>query len=606
MNREPISPPAPHGWSGKVLAGLAIFALAEWPANALAQVEAPPSDTNFYVLYGIGALTLVILGFMLARVGRGREITTAADKLTAETADRVAAETGRRESDENFLRFVERVTDYAIYMLDPTGHVTTWNAGAERIKGYTAAEILGRHFSCFYTPEDQAAGLPAKVLATAEREGRYEAEATTRIRKDGSRFHASIVIDRLVDTSGKLLGYAKITRDVTERVEQQRALEEARAALGQAQKMEAIGHLTGGIAHDFNNMLAVIIGALNMIQRRIGRGDYNVEPLVQAAVEGAMRGASLTQRLLAFARKQVLEPRVVDANKLVGGMSDLIRRALGETIQTEIVTEGGLWRIYADAHQLETAIINLVVNARDAMADGGKLTVETSNAAISDAYGRQHGIEPGQYVAICVTDTGAGMAPEIVDKVFDPFFTTKKTGTGLGLSMVYGFVKQSGGHVKIYSEQGHGTTLKIYLPRYFGPKEEQRDIAPAAAPNAKGETILVVEDEAAVRKLTVQSLVDLGYKVVEADGGEKALALLEAHPEVSLLFTDVVMPHMNGHQLAQEALKRKPGLKILYTTGYTRNAVVHNGVLDPGVKLLHKPFTLEALAHAIRRAIDSN
>ncbi|MGE3477098.1 MAG: ATP-binding protein [Rhodospirillaceae bacterium] len=592
---------------GKSFAGLAIMALSLSPEGAMAQDRAALEGPGLSIIYGAAAVLLVLLGFGLARaVGKGRALTSAKDLLNAETADRVAAESGKRESDENFLRLVEGVTDYAIYMLDPKGYVTTWNAGAERIKGYTASEILGRHFSLFYTAEDQAAGVPAKVLETAEREGRYESEVTTRVRKDGSRFHASIVLDRLTDPSGNLMGYAKITRDVTERVEQQAALEEARAALSQAQKMEAIGHLTGGIAHDFNNMLAVIIGALNMIQRRIGRGDYNVEPLVQAAVEGAMRGASLTQRLLAFARKQVLEPRVVDANKLVGGMSDLIRRALGETIQTEIVTEGGLWRLFADAHQLETAIINLVVNARDAMGDGGKLTVETSNAAIADAYGRQHGIEPGQYVAICVTDTGAGIAPDVVDKVFDPFFTTKKTGTGLGLSMVYGFVKQSGGHVKIYSEQGHGTTVKIYLPRYFGPKEEQKDTAPAAAPNAKGETVLVVEDEAAVRKLTVQSLADLGYKVVEAENGERALELLGAHPEVSLLFTDVVMPHMNGHQLATEASKRKPGLKVLYTTGYTRNAVVHNGVLDPDVKLLHKPFTLDALAHAIRRAIDTD
>jgi PAS domain S-box-containing protein len=558
-------------------------------------------------MYVVVALLLVVIGFGIARATqRSRALNDAHEQKETADANRVAAETGQRESDENFLRFVEGVTDYAIYMLDPKGNVTTWNAGAERIKGYKAGEILGRHFSTFYTAEDQAAGLPAKVLETAEREGRYETEATTRVRKDGTTFHASVVIDRLNDPDGKLLGYAKITRDVTERVEQQKELEVARAALAQAQKMEAIGHLTGGIAHDFNNMLAVIIGALNMIQRRIGRGDYNVEPLVQAAVEGAMRGASLTQRLLAFARKQVLEPRVLDANKLIGGMSDLIRRALGETIQTEIVTEGGLWRIYADAHQLETAIINLVVNARDAMADGGRLTVETSNASISDAYGRQFGISPGQYVAICVSDTGQGIPPEVVDKVFDPFFTTKKTGTGLGLSMVYGFVKQSGGHVKVYSEESHGTTFKIYLPRYFGPKEEQKEPAPVAAPVARGETVLVVEDEAAVRKLTVQSLADLGYKVVEADNGEQALDLLGAHPEVSLLFTDVVMPQMNGHQLAQEALKRKPGLKVLYTTGYTRNAVVHNGVLDPGVKLLHKPFTLDALAHAVRRALDSN
>jgi CheY-like chemotaxis protein len=322
-------------------------------------------------------------------------------------------------------------------------------------------------------------------------------------------------------------------------------------------------------------------------------------------VEGAMRGASLTQRLLAFARKQVLEPRALDANKLVGGMSDLVRRALGETIQTEIVTEGGLWRIYADAHQLETAIINLVVNARDAMPDGGKVTLETTNASISEAYARQLAIEPGQYVAICVTDTGGGMPPEVVAKAFDPFFTTKQTGTGLGLSQVYGFVKQSGGHVRIYSEKDVGTTVKIYLPRYFGPREETIEAAPVPTPTAvNGEAILVVEDETAVRKLTVQSLADLGYTVLEAESGEQALGLLGQHPDVALLFTDVVMPQMNGRQLTEEALKRKPDLKVLYTTGYTRNAVVHNGVLDPGVKLLHKPFTLDALAHAVRRAID--
>ena len=596
-------PRTPHGRSAALHATITSGAVLS--SHQAAAAERAIADPSSYIMYGIVAALLILIGFGLARaVDRKRELASTQDQLTAETADRLAAESGKRASDENFLRFVQGVTDYAIYMLDPEGYVTTWNAGAERIKGYKASEIIGKHFSCFYTQEDQASGLPVKVLHTAQQEGRYESEATTRVRKDGSRFHASVVMDRLTDSSGKVLGYAKITRDVTERVEQQKALEDARAALSQAQKMESIGHLTGGIAHDFNNMLAVIIGALNMIQRRIGRGDYNVEPLVQAAVEGAMRGASLTQRLLAFARKQVLEPRPLDANRLIGGMSDLIRRALGETIQTEIVTEGGLWRIHADAHQLETAIINLVVNARDAMADGGKLTVETSNASISEAYGRQLGIEPGQYVAICVTDTGAGMPHEIVDKVFDPFFTTKKTGTGLGLSMVYGFVKQSGGHVKIYSEEGHGTTVKIYLPRYFGPKEEQIAAAPTAPPVAKGETILVVEDEAAVRKLTVQSLFDLGYQVVEAETGEQALTLLDRTPGVALLFTDVVMPQMNGHQLAQEALRRKPDLKVLYTTGYTRNAVVHNGVLDPGVKLLQKPFTLDALAHAVRRAID--
>ncbi len=593
MTFETISPPV--AWCAQTAARLAGIAVMTYPATVYAQDATADAARNSYIVYGLIALIAAGATTLLHRVlGRRRAATQR------------SAETARREDDENFLRFVEDVTDYAIYRLDPKGKVATWNLGAERIKGYRASEIIGRNFSCFYTPEDQAAGLPAQVLATAEREGRYESEGTVRMRKDGSRFHASVVIDRLTDPAGRVIGYAKITRDITERIQQQATLEETRAALMQSQKMEAIGHLTGGIAHDFNNMLAVIIGALNMMQRRIGRGDYDIEQLAQAAVDGAMRGASLTQRLLAFARKQVLEPRAIDANRLVTGMSDLIRRALGETIQTEVVAEGGLWRIFADAHQLESAILNLVVNARDAMEDGGKLTVETSNAAISDIYARQAGIEPGQYVAICVTDTGGGIPPDVAAKVFDPFFTTKQTGTGLGLSMVYGFVKQSGGHVKIYSEIGVGTTVKIYLPRYFGPKDVQQDAPAAAAPTAKaGETILVVEDEPAVRKLTVQSLADLGYAVVEADGGEQALALLDQTPSVALLFTDVVMPHMNGHQLAQEALKRRPAIKVLYTTGYTRNAVVHNGVLDPGVQLLHKPFTLDALAHAVRRAIDA-
>ena len=300
-------------------------------------------DISLLVIYALLAVVLSILLIGVARaIRRQRDLTSAGAKLTTEIEGRAAAEVSQRESDDNFLRFVEGVTDYAIYRLDPRGCVTTWNAGAERIKGYTAAEILGRHISCFYTAEDQARGEPARVLEIADRDGRFESEDTIQVRKDGGRFHASVVIDRLSDPSGRLLGFAKITHDIDERVAQATALEEARAALAQSQKVEAIGHLTGGIEHDFNNMLAVIIGALNMMQRRIGRGDYNVEPLVQAAVEGAMRGASLTQRLLAFARKQVLEPRTIDANKLLSGMSDLVRRALGETIQTEIITEGGL------------------------------------------------------------------------------------------------------------------------------------------------------------------------------------------------------------------------------------------------------------------------
>jgi len=396
----------------------------------------------------------------------------------------------------------------------------------------------------------------------------------------------------------------KLSAEINER-------EKVEDQLRQVQKMEAIGQLTGGIAHDFNNMLAVIIGALNIMQRRLDKGDTNIGEFMKAAIDGAMRGGALTQRLLAFARKQVLEPRPLDANKLVSGMSDLLRRTLGETIQTEIVLAGGLWRVHADAHQLETVILNLVVNARDAMPEGGKLTIETANAHLDEGYvGRHRDIPPGQYVLLCVTDTGTGMPPEVLARAFDPFFTTKAAGhgTGLGLSQVYGFVRQSGGHVKIYSEPGQGTTLKIYLPRYHGTAEEpMAKPLPSSSPNAQdGELILVVEDEEAVRALTAEGLRDLGYEVLEAEGGARALKLLDQNPGVSLLLTDIVMPNMNGRQLADEALKRRPGLKVLYTTGYTRNAVVHNGTLDPGVRLLGKPFTLEQLALTVRDVLDGN
>ncbi len=387
--------------------------------------------------------------------------------------------------------------------------------------------------------------------------------------------------------------------------------EKAEEQLRQVQKMEAIGHLTGGIAHDFNNMLAVIMGALNIMQRRLDRGDFNVQPFMQAAIEGAQRGGALTQRMLAFARKQVLEPRPVDANKLVSGMSDLLRRTLGETVQTEVVLAGGLWRTHVDAHQLETAILNLVVNARDAMSGVGRLTIETANVELDAAYAERHPdvSRPGEYVMVSVTDSGTGMPPEIIARAFDPFFTTKDPGkgTGLGLSQVYGFVKQSGGHIKIYSEVGHGTTFKIYLPRYDGPGDvEGSKRAETVTPRAvRGETILVVEDDDAVRKLAVEGLSELGYAILEADRADLALKLLSENPGIALLFTDVVMPHVNGRELAEKARRLRPALKVLFTTGYTRNALIHNGALDAGVRLIGKPYTLQQLGKMVRDILDN-
>ena len=362
---------------------------------------------------------------------------------------------------EAFQHLVEGVRDYALFMLDPTGIVANWNAGAERIKGYRASEIVGRHFERFYTAADREAGVPARALRTAVEKGTFEAEGV-RVRKDGSDFWASVVINPIRDRDGNLLGFAKITRDVTERREAAQALERAREQLAQAQKMEGIGQLTGGVAHDFNNLLTVIIGNLEAMQRTLQSAPADADRLARSvdnAMRGAQRAASLTQRLLAFSRRQPLDPKPVDAGRLVTGMSELLRRTLGEQVAIETVLAGGLWRVLADPNQLEVSILNLAVNARDAMPQGGKLTIETANAYLDEIYAAtQSEVVPGQYAVIAISDTGSGMTKEVQARAFEPFFTTKDVGhgTGLGLSQVYGFVKQSGGHVKIYSELGHG------------------------------------------------------------------------------------------------------------------------------------------------------
>ena len=379
--------------------------------------------------------------------------------------------------------------------------------------------------------------------------------------------------------------------------------------LRQIQKMEAVGQLTGGIAHDFNNMLAVIMGGLTLLQRKLARGETDVERFVDAAIDGAQRAATLTQRLLAFSRQQALSPEPLVVNKLVAGMSELLDRTLGEQVKVETVLAAGLWQVKADPAQLENAILNLAVNARDAMPGGGRLTIETLNAFVDDAYAQEYAIETGQYVLIAVADTGAGMAPEVIAKAFDPFFTTKGAGkgTGLGLSQVYGFVRQSGGHVKIYSELGVGTSVKIYLPRLYGEAAatEQAKRLVTIHRGLRSEVVLVVEDDERVRALSVEALRELGYSVVEASGPTQALRMLDEGQQVNLLFTDVVMPDMSGRQLSDRAREKRPKLKVLYTTGYTRNAIVHNGMLDPGTNLLTKPFSIEELAAKIRKILDN-
>jgi signal transduction histidine kinase len=385
--------------------------------------------------------------------------------------------------------------------------------------------------------------------------------------------------------------------------------EAAESQLRQAQKMEALGQLTGGIAHDFNNMLGVIMGALDLVKRRIAKGDYGVERFLDAATIASERAATLTQRLLAFARQQPLSPQPLDANRMIAAMSDLLHSTLGEHIQIETVTAAGLWTVHADSQQLENALLNIAINGRDAMPGGGKLTIETGNAYLDEAYCAQNPeVRPGQFALIAVTDTGVGMSADVAARVFDPFFTTKPTGkgTGLGLSQVYGFVKQSRGHIKIYSEPGSGTTVKVYLPRLVADAKDIKRTTPEPMRTGdRNEIILVVEDDPLMRRLATEALHELGYTVFDCDGAANALATLDRVTDVKLLFTDVVMPDINGKKLADEAVRRRPGLKVLFTTGYTANAVVHGGVLDTGVNFISKPFTLDQLAAKVRTVLDT-
>jgi PAS domain S-box-containing protein len=505
-----------------------------------------------------------------------------------------------QSSERQFAQLVAGVKDCAIYMLDRNGVVVTWNPGAERIKGYRADEIIGRHFSEFYTPADREAGVPIRTLAAAATKGKFEGEGW-RMRKDGTRFWASVLIDAILNPDGSLWGFAKITRDMTER----RMMQEQ---LHQSQKMEAIGQLTGGVAHDFNNLLTVILGNLDTLHRNLPAEQSRLRRAIDQAQRGAQRAATLTQQLLAFSRRQPLNPRPTDVNRLIGELSDLVRRTLPEDISIQTVLAEQLWLIEVDAHQLESALLNLVVNSRDAMAGGGDLTFATANTELNEDHAARAGeIAPGQYVAICVSDTGRGMDSDTLARAFDPFFTTKPIGqgTGLGLSQVFGFIKQSGGQIGLESEVGRGTTVKIYLPRLMGdavPNEpEPQTIAPQARVK---ETVLVVEDEDDVRIYSTESLRELGFTVLEAHDGPSALRLIENHPEIELLFTDVGLPGINGRDLVEQARQRRPDLKVLFTTGYARDAIVHQGRLDPGIELLAKPFTRAQLAERVRQALD--
>jgi signal transduction histidine kinase/ActR/RegA family two-component response regulator len=422
---------------------------------------------------------------------------------------------------------------------------------------------------------------------------------------------------------GALLLSGALIRELRQRTEalaeETRVRKDAQAILAQTQKMESIGQLAGGIAHDFNNLMTVVIGNLDSAERRLARGGpadaSSIGRPIAAAMQGARRAASLTQRLLAFSRQQVLSPQQVDLNRLVASLSEMLTRTVGETIAVETILGSGLWPTFVDVSQLENAIVNLVVNARDAMPSGGRITIETANASLDEAYCRQFGdVAPGQYALLSVSDTGTGISPEHLSKVFEPFFTTKSASmrTGLGLAMIYGFVKQSKGHIRIYSEVGHGTTAKIYLPRMIGAARAKS--VPAAArgesaqsPTARpGEVVLMVEDDEDVLDSTVTLLRELGYSVLAARNGAAALAQLRGSERVDILFTDVVLPQgMNGRALAIEAAALRPTLPVLFTTGYARNAIIHDGRLDPDVQFLAKPYTQQDLAQKLRAVLDA-
>lgn len=512
-------------------------------------------------------------------------------------------------SESRYRQLVNAVVDYAIFQLDAEGNVTSWNPGAERIKGYCANEIIGQHFSRFYTDEDKAAGIPAKALRQAAETGRFEAEGL-RVRKDGSTFYASVIIDPIRDDAGTLVGFAKVTRDVTERVQAATKLKETQERLAASQKLEAVGQLSGGIAHDFNNLLMIVLGNLETVQRYVRQGDSN--PNLVRAVNNAMRGAqrasALTNRLLAFSRRQALDPKPIDVNNFLNNVVEFLYRTLGEQIEIQTVGSAGLWQIEVDLSQLESAVVNLAINARDAMPQGGKLTIEASNQFVDDAYHQRNPeIMPGQYVTISVTDTGTGMAPDTLAQAFEPFFTTKEMGrgTGLGLSQVYGFVKQSGGNVKLYSELGHGTTVKLYFPRHHGKHALDDEAQELDLAGGQAETILLVEDDPDLRSYIGEILRGLDYRVIASANAIDALEVLaKKERSIDLLLTDIVMPGTNGRQLAEQAQLQNPDLKVLYMTGYSRNAVVHQGRLDEGVDLLQKPISQAELAHRVRVVLD--
>jgi PAS domain S-box-containing protein len=521
-------------------------------------------------------------------------------EITRDLTERRKAEAALADTEEQLQRLVRNVTDYAIYMLSPTGLVTSWNLGAERIKGYQADEIIGEHFSRFYPEEDRAKGTPERGLEIARAEGKFHAEGW-RVRKDGSKFWASVVIDSIRDETGEMIGFAKITRDVTERLEQQKRLEQAREELFQAQKLEAIGQLTGGVAHDFNNLLMVILGSLDVLGRRMNFEERD-QKLLDNAVQAAERGAQLTQRMLAFARRQELEQKPVDLPDLVRGMSGLLDRTLGPGIAIETRFPLSLPRVLVDPNQIDSALLNLAVNARDAMPSGGSLVISAHEVVVGPGSSQ---MGEGRYVCLAVKDSGEGMDAATLARATDPFFTTKGIGkgTGLGLSMVQGIAEQSGGRLILKSRPGEGTIAEIWLPALIeseapAPVVEVVQAAPDATRQLK---VLAVDDDALVLLNTTIMLEELGHVVLEALSGGDALKLVEANPDIDLLITDQAMPRMTGLELAAEVAKLRPGLPVVLASGYADIEEARTLKLPR----LAKPFSQNDLARTLARIVET-
>jgi PAS domain S-box-containing protein len=523
-------------------------------------------------------------------------------KITRDLTERKQVEAELKRSEQHFRLLVQGVTDYAIYMLDPEGRVTSWNVGAERIKGYKPEEIIGQHFSRFYTEEDRLAGQPQRGIETARREDRFENEGW-RVRKDGSRFWASIVIDAIRADTGEVIGFAKVTRDISEKMKAQRALERAREELFQAQKMEAIGQLTGGIAHDFNNLLMVVLGSLEIARKRVG-ADQRVIPLIDNAIQGAQRGAALTQRMLAFSRRQQLHLQPIDIPALIDGMMGLLQRSLGPSIFLETDLPASLPKISSDANQLETAILNLVVNARDSMPGGGVILITARESAMPD-----EDIAPAdptaRHVCLAIVDRGEGMDPETLAAAATPFFTTKGIGkgTGLGLSMVQGLTEQSGGRLILKSSRQEGTAAEMWFPvieaaRLAELQEQPVPVEPVQA-GKRSLTILAVDDDGLVLMNTALMLQDLGHQVLEANSGAEALALLRRR-KVDLVISDHAMPRMTGSELAVAIRAEWPDMPMILATGYADLPTPRG---DQTLPRLAKPFSQVQLCNAILKAV---